>query len=363
MKEQRLIKKVEDQAKRFKSRALKSPDDLKRHDQVHRDEQRWMYTAHKQLGWSFAKIGSVFNRDPRTTKQAVESYKAIRDRAESNLTEAQVGQQAGAREKLVAQQLIQQWREQAEFLSIDQFLRKLYLETRHTDLAYEYTEPEQVRQAYFHTFGRHWETMPRPYKAMLPVESESLFEHLKRLHPDAEVWQAQESWSEAYGTYWDAFCSWIVEVEYDSELLMGAAVDESTSAGLGSKVANAQRLIKEIKRVKPDVWLFLRLLALTVACDLLLSAMGEQPAHVTWALEVVKIRKLRQDVVFVSMKELPKHFWLTGTNRVYPVAKSLWDRYQLVKEKTTTLLKALERLQTAQSNLHQKLKILEHSLL
>ena len=270
-------------------------------------------------------------------------------------------QQAEGRENLIAQQLIQQWREQAEFLSIDQFLRKLYLETRHTDLAYEDTEPEEVRQAYFRTFGRYWETMLRPYKAMLPVESDSLFEHLKRLHPDAEVWQAQESWSEAYGIYWDAFGSWIVEVEYDSELLMGAAVDESTSAGPDSKVANVQRLIKEIKRIKPDVWLFLRLLALTVACDLLLFAMGEQPA--TWALEAVKIRKLRQDVVFVSMKELPKHFWLIGTNRVYPVAKSLWDRYQLVKEKTTTLLKALERLQTAQSNLHKKLKILEHSLL
>ena len=75
MKEGALIKKIEAQANKFKERAIKSPQDRKRHDSVKQDEKRWMWTAHHKLGWSFAKIGSVFNRDPRTTKEAIETYK------------------------------------------------------------------------------------------------------------------------------------------------------------------------------------------------------------------------------------------------------------------------------------------------
>ncbi len=66
------------------------------------------------------------------------------------------------------------------------------------------------------------------------------------------------------------------------------------------------------------------------------------------------------------MNELPQHFWITGTNRDYPVAKSLWnvakslwDNDQPVKEKTMTLLEALERLQSAQSDVHNEFKKLE----
>ena len=75
MKERALIKRIEAQANKFKQRALKSPQDGKRHDSVRQDEKRWMWTAYTELGWSFAKIGSIFNRDPRTTKEAIETYK------------------------------------------------------------------------------------------------------------------------------------------------------------------------------------------------------------------------------------------------------------------------------------------------
>jgi hypothetical protein len=75
VKEQRIVRKIENQASKFKQRAHKSPQDGKRHDQVRRDEKKWMWTAYNKLGWSFAKIGSVFNRDPRSTKEAIETYK------------------------------------------------------------------------------------------------------------------------------------------------------------------------------------------------------------------------------------------------------------------------------------------------
>lgn len=259
--------------------------------------------------------------------------------------------------------LLQRWREQLEFLSIDQILHKFYFQNWHADLEREGTEPEEVRQAYLRVSERHWETIPRPPKAMLRIESESLFERLKNSHPDAEVWQAQESWNQACGIYYDAFSAWAVEVEYVSELGMGlAALEAGASRDFDGKVRDARQLVKETKRAKPDVWLFLRLLALTVACDLLVLGIEEQRPCATWALEVEKIRKLRSDIVLASMNELPQDFWLASTNRPNALAKSLWDSDEPVKEKTIALLKALERLQITQNNVHDKIKALEHSL-
>ncbi len=218
--------------------------------------------------------------------------------------------------------LLQRWREQLEFLSIDQILRKFYFRNWRTDLKREGTEPEEVRQAYLRVSGRHWETIPRPPKATLPIESESLFKRLKKSHPDAEVWQAQESWDQACGIYYDAFSAWAVEVEYVSELGVGlAALEAGASGDLDGKLRNARQLVKETKRAKSDIWLFLRLLALTVACDLLVLGIEEQRPCATWAVEVEKIRKLRSDIVLASMNELPQDFWLAGTNRPNALAK------------------------------------------
>ena len=152
-------------------------------------------------------------------------------------------------------------------------------------------------------------------------------------------------------------------MEYVSELGMGlAALEAGASGDFDDKVRDARQLVKETKRAKSDVWLFLRLLALTVACDLLVLGIEEQRPCATWALEVEKIRKLRSDIVLASMNELPQDFWLAGTNRPNALAKSLWDSDEPVKEKTIALLEALESLQITQNNVHDKIKALEHSL-
>jgi len=75
VKEDRLVKKIEAQANKFKLRIQKGRGDEKRHDGVRPDEQKWMWTAHHDLGWSSAKIGSIFNRDPRTVQKAIATYK------------------------------------------------------------------------------------------------------------------------------------------------------------------------------------------------------------------------------------------------------------------------------------------------
>ena len=75
MKEQELINKIENQASIFKSRKIIGHGDAKRHDTIKRDEQEWMWTAQNKLGWSYDKIGSVFSRDARSVKSAIERYK------------------------------------------------------------------------------------------------------------------------------------------------------------------------------------------------------------------------------------------------------------------------------------------------
>lgn len=82
MKEDRLVRKIEERAKKFKLRAQKGRGDEKRHDAVRPDEQKWMWTAHHDLGWSFAKIGSIFNRDARTAQKAISTYKPGRQKGQ-----------------------------------------------------------------------------------------------------------------------------------------------------------------------------------------------------------------------------------------------------------------------------------------
>ena len=71
MNEERQIKNTLDKAKIFKSRAIRSPEDMKRHDRIRRDEGKAMRVAYEQLGWSYAKISTVFERDPRAVEKMI----------------------------------------------------------------------------------------------------------------------------------------------------------------------------------------------------------------------------------------------------------------------------------------------------
>ncbi len=74
MKQQELIKQIEDKVKIYKSRADVGHGDDKRHDLAKSDEMKSMWTAWKRLGWSHRKIGSAFERDWRTVKRAIETH-------------------------------------------------------------------------------------------------------------------------------------------------------------------------------------------------------------------------------------------------------------------------------------------------
>jgi len=75
MDKEKLAENIFAQAKVFKKRANKSVEDQKRHDLIMRDEKKVMRDAGVVLRWSWAKIGSVFDRDPRSVKQAIENSK------------------------------------------------------------------------------------------------------------------------------------------------------------------------------------------------------------------------------------------------------------------------------------------------
>ena len=56
-KEDDLVKKIEDQAKTFKLRTKRSPQDMKKHGGIQPDEADAMKAAHDKLHWPDAKIG------------------------------------------------------------------------------------------------------------------------------------------------------------------------------------------------------------------------------------------------------------------------------------------------------------------
>ncbi|MBE9513398.1 MAG: hypothetical protein IMY77_05060 [Chloroflexi bacterium] len=77
MKREILEERIRKKAREFKSRSQRSPNDAKRHDLIKDDERRAHYAVYHKLGWSYAKIGAEFNRDPRTIKASVEKEQGL----------------------------------------------------------------------------------------------------------------------------------------------------------------------------------------------------------------------------------------------------------------------------------------------
>lgn len=77
MDEEIQINRILGKAKIFKSRASKSFLDGSRHDIVMSDERKAHYTAHSKLGWSNAKIGATFDRDPVTIGRSIEKEQEL----------------------------------------------------------------------------------------------------------------------------------------------------------------------------------------------------------------------------------------------------------------------------------------------
>lgn len=269
-------------------------------------------------------------------------------------------------EKRRLRALLRQWQEQLQSLSmslsIGELLDECCFRSWRTERERDVAEPEELRQEHLRAYKQHWPATD--VHMVLPVETEASFEHLKKSSLYAQVLQAHKSWNTANGSLYDAFFSWFIRIEYLSQLLLGDAAEAGAGLELDqdARVAKARRAIEVLGRESPDVWLVVRLLALTLACDLIVLGVQEQPPNEIWIPELGCIRKLRSTVVRESQKELPSDLWLTGANKVHGLAKALWGSGLGLKEMTMALLQTYETCQVARNSLHHKLRMLEQDL-
>jgi len=79
VKKEILEKKTEQQAADFRKRAGKRDPLKRRHDIIKKDEEKAMLGAFQKLGWSYARIGGLFDRDPRQVRRHLENMLQVEE--------------------------------------------------------------------------------------------------------------------------------------------------------------------------------------------------------------------------------------------------------------------------------------------
>lgn len=80
-----LSEKERKQVEIFKSRGFRSPVDQNRHDRMKRDEERWIGTISRKMGWSATRIAGILGRNWRTVEKAIERNETLRQTAVTHL--------------------------------------------------------------------------------------------------------------------------------------------------------------------------------------------------------------------------------------------------------------------------------------
>lgn len=252
--------------------------------------------------------------------------------------------------------LLQRWREQAQFLSPDELLRRFGLGALREDLLRHMTDSQPVAKIYDAAKRHHAQSIPGPVKVLLGVEQEGLFHRLRQCLPDDPAWRVQDDWALAYGAYLEAFGSWSGDVECDVRRYLALALGEELRER-GHEVPAGTDLLEQLKKEDISWAIYLKLAGLVVSCDILTLGIEELPSNLLWFVQVDKLRILRSEAVNESTK-LPKDFWLTQGD-IGVMARLLWDHEPAIQEDTRNLLQKLQRVQAAQDDLHTKLMALE----
>ena len=306
-----------------------------------------MWIAHNKLSWSFGKIGNFFGRDRRTAKKAVENYKPNGESPHKQK------QSVEPKEFLP---LLHRWRQQAQFWSLDDFLREYYLRGLARDLQRGVTAKWDAK-IYHAAKQHHVETSHQAATVLLQVQQEGLFHRLRQCYPGDAAWEAQDSWGRAHAVYFDAFISWYVDIKRGFEYFVAlASMDELPQDG--REVAAINDFLEQRKE-DGNCLAFLEFASLGTCCDLLTLGMVELPLNPQWFLQVDKLEMLRSEAVNLGTT-LPGGFGLPKTQKqIGVIARLFWEHHTWVKEKTRDLLGKLQRLQAAQDDLHSKLTALE----
>jgi hypothetical protein len=80
VKKEILEKKIEQQAADFRKRVGKKDPLNRRHDIIKKDEEKVMRCAFQKLGWSYARIGGLFDRDPRQIRRHLENIQQVEEK-------------------------------------------------------------------------------------------------------------------------------------------------------------------------------------------------------------------------------------------------------------------------------------------
>jgi hypothetical protein len=334
VKKGKLEENIRKQAEEFRKRAEATKDDAeKRHDRIERDEIKAMWRASRELGWSDAKIGGVFDRDPRSVRQHLEKIGGVDEAAPGISVDPEA-----------AHQLIQKWRIEVENLSPIQLLQRWLDEASADALSHFFTDKD-TKMFYLKARGPHFETF-KTKRICLQVESDPTFRLLRLKFPTSAVWSAFEAWSEQVVPYDRAFR----HIEGQVGWLMDLAFDEE-----GTDDSNLSVFISKFRKY--------RSYAVLLTCDLLTRSLVELPSNVRWGMLGCDLEKLRVrlNLELSSLtKDTRKGGWSTASTmeRIYSDPEDHSGLAQASRGFLTELIK----LQSIQDSLAMALQELESNI-
>ena len=338
VKEETKIKKIEKQANIFKGRASEGYADLKRHDQVQEDEQKAMWNAHTELGWGFPKIGSVFGRDWRTAKKAVETYKPKKRQTLDSAEDARA--------------LIEKCRlEVASYSPVN--LLQGWLDKAHEDARTRFYTNKDVEMLYSEARDHH--AGPLQLKPFLQVENDPTFELLRQKFPASNAWGAFDAWCKRKTPYIRAFYQMLKEIECLAVDAWASGTTEVVKKGVkGVDWIDCVSFPGFEKRCKLE-----RLFTVFVTCDVLACSIAARPSNPYWAhlTNDLKDLRLRINVELSAVTDIPaKGGWSSG---IMEVRAELPDHpLKLTQE----FLDELAELQSTEDSLVKALKKLESKI-
>jgi len=256
--------------------------------------------------------------------------------------------------------LLHQWREQAQFLSLDQLLRVFGREAQQIESLRHTTDRQRVLEIYDAARGQHVQDIPELESVLPELTEESLWQRLRQQYREDPVWEVQDAWGLAHGAYLEAFRLFFAEAQRRFECYFaGACMKMLEQRGLKPSEDTVLDMLDNLRKEDVDLAIILRLTGVIVSCDLLALGIAQLPDSRLW-LEVDKLETVRAEAVNY-ITELPEPCPV-ALDHIGTAAKLLWEHEPEIRQKTGDLLDKLQSLHAADDDLHSKLSALERKL-
>jgi hypothetical protein len=256
---------------------------------------------------------------------------------------------------------LHQWREQAQFLSLDQLLRVSGQGVQQIESLRHTTDRQRALEIYDAARGQHVKDIPKLESVLPEIAEESLWQKLRQQYRKDPVWQAQDSWGLAHGAYLEAFRLFFADAQRQFECYFaGASIKMLEERGLTPDADTVVDMLDNLRKEDVNSAITLRLAGVIVSCDLIALRIAQLPDSRLW-LEVDKLETVRAEVVN-GITELSEPSPV-ALDHICTEAKLLWENKPEIRQKTGDLLDKLQSLQAADDDLHSKLGALERKLI